>query len=122
MLADINNTKEAPEKIDFPMFRKFLDLNPALREIVKEAMKPDLWTFGKGVLKGDSNHSSGGNRGGFGCFAPTNKNNKGNYNEIQKSPERKQAYVKNAGAVRMEGELLKVGKKTERFVERHYVL
>jgi hypothetical protein len=33
-------TVTTDDKLTFPLFRKFLDLNPALRGIIKESLKP----------------------------------------------------------------------------------
>jgi hypothetical protein len=67
LLAVKGNPKDVAEidKIDFNDFRKFLDLNPAIRQIIQEALKPTLWTI--------SESKPGVNeRGAFGgCIAPT---------------------------------------------------
>ncbi len=41
MIAPI--TKE--NKLNFTQFQKFLDLNPALRQIVRNSVKPQLWSI-----------------------------------------------------------------------------
>jgi len=64
--------------LNFKEFRTFLDLNPALRSMVRESMKPDLWSINLGDGKG-------GSGGGFGCFAPTKSSAK----KLGEAPERK---------------------------------
>ena len=79
ILAEVAGTKEAPEGINFSQFRTFLDKNPVLRSIVKESMKPEVWTL-KGELAYPSNRgcfgpklSSGPPNGGTGTPIPTDR-------------------------------------------------
>lgn len=52
------------ESLDFQEFRKFLDLNPGIREIITESLKPGLWTIPE--TKPGVNNGSG-----LSCMAPT---------------------------------------------------
>lgn len=63
MLCEVTGEKVAPEKIDLAQFKKFLDLNPAIRKIVKDSLKPDVWTLEGGPVHENS----------IGCFAPPHK-------------------------------------------------
>jgi hypothetical protein len=45
MLADVAGQREPPEKLDLQLFRKFLDKNPGLRVIIRDSLKPGLWTL-----------------------------------------------------------------------------
>jgi hypothetical protein len=114
LLMDISDSTEVPKEIDFTQFRKFLDQNPAIRQVVKDAMKPNLWT-----IEGGPTASTGGGGNLACCAAPTRKPKK-----LGAPVDRKAAYTSNAKRPfpQMEGELLKVGKRSESFVPRYYIL
>lgn len=45
MLMAAKGSSSPVESLDFPEFRKFLDLNPGIRTIITECLKPNLWTI-----------------------------------------------------------------------------
>lgn len=64
MLMAVKDSTQPVESLDFSEFRKFLDLNPGIRLIISESLKPGLWTIPEtkpGVT----------NAGGLSCVAPT---------------------------------------------------
>ena len=106
MLADVTGTKEAPEKIDFSQFRKFLDMNPALRQVVRDSLKPGLWTLeGHGpVLK-----EGKGNNPQIACCSATRTTKKSN---SMQPVDRKTLYTPGDKPQNMEGALLKMSKES----------
>lgn len=50
MLCEVAGTQEPPKSLDVAMFRKFLDLNPGIRTVVREAVRPDLWSLEGGPI------------------------------------------------------------------------
>ena len=52
------------KSLDFEEFRKFLNLNPGIRIIITESLKPGLWTIPE-TMQGVNNG------GGLSCMAPT---------------------------------------------------
>lgn len=89
-------------------FRKFLDLNPDLRLIIKDSMKPTLWTI-EGSIPGPGP--------AFACIAPTRPPKK-----LAKTPSMR-SKVYNANQLQnMEGELMKIGRRTEKFITRYFEL
>lgn len=59
------------ESLDFEEFRKFLNLNPGIRIIITESLKPGLWTIPE-TMRGVNNS------GGLSCMAPTRTSKKSN--------------------------------------------
>ena len=102
---------EAPlEKLNFTEFSIFLNLNPALRWVVQSTFKPNLWTL-QGTERGKHNTS-------FGCMAPTRPPTKPD----QKTPRDKNYKVVPGVLQEMQGELFKIGRRTEKFIARYFEL
>ena len=49
MLMTVKNSKTSVEVLDFPEFRKFLDLNPGIRQIITESLRPNLWSIQESI-------------------------------------------------------------------------
>jgi hypothetical protein len=64
MLMAVNNSKKPVETLDFSEFRKFLDLNPGIRQIITDSLRPSLWSITESTMGVN-------NKSGFGCMAPT---------------------------------------------------
>ena len=98
------------EKLGFKEFSTFLDLNPALRWVVQSTFKPSLWTI-QGTERGNHNV-------GLGCMAPTRSPAKPD----QKTTRDKNYKVTPGVLQEMQGELFKIGRRTEKFIGRYFEL
>ncbi len=93
-------------------------MNPALRQAVKESLKPSLWSLeGHGPIVKEG---GGGGGGGMACCSATKSLKKAS---SMNPLDRKSAYVVNGKSLtQMEGPLLKTGPDSSRPVKRHFIL
>jgi hypothetical protein len=112
MLCEVAGTKEPPHSLDLATFKKFLDLNPGLRQVVRECLRPDLWT-----LEGGPVSEGGGGPLGT-CISPVPRGG-GTIKSISQSKKEDRAGAKPKP---MEGELYKVGRRTDQLVKRWFTL
>lgn len=113
------------ETLTFIDFRKWLDMNPTLRTIIQDALRPNLWTIPnqeKPVMKLGKHENKQvcfQNRiqGDFSAKA---------FSELETDERngRKTLRICNQrhDYIRKQGELVKIGKKTNMLVKRYYVV